>query len=129
MTAPLRNTTTTAGLELDQRRCSSFYFLVSLCFLLPSLLCKLCLTLANSSFSKRFAMRRLRRLYTTVNVSESSIDESSGCQTPRGEKAILYITMCSGKQPQSRSLSDGRLSAHVHSFLKTGPFFLSTVSF
>lgn len=108
-----------------------FYFLASFCFLLPLLLCKLCLTLANSLFSKDMPWEGLGRLSTTVSDSESSIDESSGHQNwtrRRGHSTICSKPSYIGAPAQSLKKSN-RVQIPVWLTVSTCAFLLKTGHF
>lgn len=81
----LTKAVTTTGHEMDQRRCYSFCFF--LLFLITIVVMQIVLNSCKLLVFKRYAMKRLRRLYSTVNVSESSRDDSSTHQIIRGDEA------------------------------------------
>ena len=86
----LTNAVTTTGHEMDQRRCYSFFFFFFF-FLVFCLITIVVMQIVLNSCKllvfKRYAMKRLRRLYSTVNVSESSHGDSSTHQIIHGDEA------------------------------------------
>ena len=88
----LTNAVTTTGHEMDQRRCYSFFFFFFFFFflvfcLITIVVMQIVLNSCKLLVFKRYAMKRLRRLYSTVNVSESSHGDSSTHQIIHGDEA------------------------------------------